>query len=79
MWAGLVRNTEEKMTGKGVDHHFSDSQKGVRGGLGSAGLRNRDGETKEHRGCYGHIILAIACWSSDQMKELCGVHVKRGE
>lgn len=78
MWAGLVRNTKEEMTGKDIDHHFSDCQQGVKGDLGMSRNKKSGWRDKGTRDCRGHIVLAIAFWNSDQMKELCGIHVKRG-
>lgn len=65
---------EEKPAGGGVDHHNSDCQEGVKGGLGSGEMRNQDGEVQEHG-----IVMAcgFACWSSDQLMEFRGFHKRK--
>lgn len=42
-------------------------------------MRNQNGETKNTGDCHSNVILATACWSSGQIKELCGARGKRDE
>lgn len=66
----MVGNTKEKLARYDLDHLNSDCQDGMKGGdLGGSEGIFKMGGIKE-RNCHSDVVLAIACWSRGQMKEL---------
>ena len=49
----------------------------MKGARGSAGIRSGDREVKGPGDGHGHVALAAAYWSRGQIKELCGIHLKK--
>lgn len=77
-WAGLIGNVQERLAGYGVEPLTVALRREGEVARASVGIQNQDGEKRGCRGCHGKVYLAVACWSSYQMKRLCGIHEKEG-